>query len=369
MSKPSQIPQELITKIFWDLSLKDCRSFILAIDCEGNNTGFDPMTARTALTDRESINIYLGHFFPNPSELLARMRVYSVWIIGSFALNYFSGHFRDETPTINFVVPCHQRMVINFMECMRRMGVEWKDSDESLVFVYGSMQHQNIKLNIELSTGSRGFRDMLDNIVRLDLSILQCAITGYSAFHMYASDVYDKQASMWGFEHDCTWSYMLSDELIQKYKDLGYKMIIGSRYLPSTATLKQLRVSRTIGGIGSEILTFPESWLCESAKYERSELDTYIWDEYPSFLRRHSTYHHETHVKLVAFRDRMEEYFMKHQQTISSDTINKLTDKYYDLEIAVNLCPALSLDKKSEYDLIDEEYYTQFKIVQAFKHG
>merc|ERR1712227_746074 len=219
------IPQELILKILWNLSLKDCRSFLVATESDKDKKIFNSAIVTCALLNRESPNLYLGHFFPNPSELLKRMKVYNVWIAGSLALNYFSGDISDKPSKITFLVPSDLTMVINFMEYMRIIGVKWLPSPNDLIVANGVFRYRDCEVSVELDTRHSGIRNMIDSITNQELSILQCAITGRSIFHMYVNDVYDKESSIWAHEHDYNFTYMPCKETIRKYIDLGYKFV------------------------------------------------------------------------------------------------------------------------------------------------
>jgi hypothetical protein len=364
-----QLPQEMILKIFWNLSLRDCRSFLKATKPDKTNQRFNSITVEHALENRQSPILYLGHFFPHPSELLARMRMYNVWIIGSFALNYFSDHFQDNIPQIKFIIPHNLAMVINFMEYMRIVGVKWILPSEDPSVVFGLFQYHDLNSTIKLKITGFALDHMINCIRGQDLSILQCAITGYSAFHMYPNDVYDKQCSIWAFEHDCVFTYMPSEQMTKKYRDIGYKLIKGSRHLPNEETLRQVKVSRTIGDINSEVMTFLRlnAWSYDSAQDEKKALYEYRWDEYPSFLRHTSIQHDGTDLHLFILRSRMEEYFRRSSNSIQSDLIETFESACDNFEKSVFDGGKLSMSEKYAYQSIDEDYYAQFAVVSRLR--
>lgn len=361
----SQLPQELILKILWDLSLKDCRSFLVATESDKDNKIFDPAIVTCALLNRESPNLYLGHFFPNPSELLSRMKMYNVWIVGSLVLNYFSGNVSDKPSKITFLVPSDLTMIMNFMEYMRIMGVKWLPSPSDFVFVNGSFQYRNSTISIELNTKHCGIRNMIDSIITQELSILQCAITGHSVFHMYANDVYDKQSSIWAYEHNCSFTYMPSKQMIRKYINLGYKFVKGSRHLPNYATLKQNNVSRTIGDINSELMNFDHfgEWESEPAKHEMKVIEEYRWNEYPSFLRYVPEEYDHIDTQLFILRNHVWKYFNELRESTNSQIVDVSDDDYSELEKSILTIGKLSVKDEHIYDSIDQDYYNQIGVI------
>ena len=365
----SQLPQELITKIFWNLSLKDCRSFLCATKSDKNKVKFNPIIVEYALEDRQSTTLYLGHFFPDSSELLERMRMYNAWIVESFALNYFSDHVEDEVSEIKFIMPRRHAMFVNFMEYLRIKGINWSLHLQSDMYVDGLFHHNGLKIKIRLMAVGHTFNDMINFIRGKDLSILQCAITGYSVFHMYSNDVYDKKSSIWGFEHDTMFTYMPSKELTKKYLDLGYKLAKGSRYLPNDDTLRQIKISRTIGGIGSEIITFRKLkvWSYDSMQHEKEALLRYRWDEYASFLRESFTDHSDIQGNMLSLWMSMRTCFMNPEIPVHKRTIDTFTNAYHRLEKSMTPGSEFSLDKKYEYESLDQNYYAQFKAISLLQ--
>jgi hypothetical protein len=361
----SQLPRELILEIFWNLSLKDCRSFLKATECDKKSKRLNPGNVTCALERRESPILYLSRFFPNSSELLTRMRMYNVWIVGSFALNYFSDHIQSGISEITFFIPFDLTMIINFMEYMRIMGVEWLPSPNHFASMTGTFRYHGSELSIKLVTIQSGLRDMIDCINTRDLSILQCAITGYSVFHMYANDVYDKQSSIWAYEHDGTFTYMPSQELVEKYRDIGYKFTQGSRYLPKDETLKQKKVSRTIGGVGSEFATFRQlgDWRSEPAKDEKKALEKYRWTEYPSFLRQSSDEYDYKDRQLFILRNQSRKYFNELRDSSDNEFMNTFESDYEMFERSMLDIGKLSVKDEYVYDSIDQSHYDQIGVI------
>jgi hypothetical protein len=361
----SQLPQEMILRIFWNLSLKDCRSFLKATKCDKNNQTFNSITVEYALENRQSSTLYLGHFFPDPSELLSRMRMYNVWIIGSFALNYFSDHFQDTIAEIKFIIPRNLAMIINFMEYMRIMGVKWLLPSQDSEAVFGFFEYRGSNSTIKLRIAGLALDYMVNCVRAHDLSILQCAITGYSVFHMYPNDVYDKQCSIWAFEHDSMFTYMPSKEMTKKYRDIGYRLVKGSRHLPNEETLRQVKVSRTIGDMNSEIMTFLRlnAWSYDSAQDEKKALYEYRWDEYPSFLRQRLVHYDGVDTELFILRTRMEEYFSRYSNSVYRGAIDTFESACDNFEKSVLAGGTLSMSDKYAYSSIDQDYYAQFAVV------
>jgi hypothetical protein len=352
----SQLPQELVLKIFWNKK----------------NNIFDPITVEHALENRQSSTLYLGHFFRNPSELLRRMGMYNAWIIGAFALNYFSDHFQNEVSRIDFIIPHDLKMIVNFMEYMKTIGVKWLPSESEPMFANGLLKYNSNEIRIRLNTGSKGLSEMICGVNSSDISILQCAITGFSTFHMYPNDVYQKKCSMWAFEHDCMFTYMVPEELTKKYQDLGYNMIKGSRYLLNESTLNQARISRSIGDINSEIIRSSRSsgfehGLHKSLEYEKATLEKYIWYEYPSFLREGSVNHYYASKELMSMQNQMEREFKNHVGKISNELVDTFRDACASFANSMNVDFMPPLNKECIYESIDDDYYDQFEMISLLK--
>jgi hypothetical protein len=365
----SLLPQELILKIFSNLSLKDCRSFTEAAKLDKVNQRSIPRVIKSSLEDRESSTLYLTQFFPDVSELLARMRMYNVWIVASLALNYFSDHAQDKISEIIFIIPSNVGMLTNFMEYMRIKGVEWSPCPENDMSVNGFFDHRGCKFTIKLNTVEYGIHGMIEFVKGIDLSILQCAITGYSVFHMYADDVYDRQCSIWEFANESVYTRMSQEDVTKKYLDLGYKFINGSRYIPNKYNLNQMTVSRTIGGVGSEITSFRVQRLLSYSgiKYHNRVLREYQWYEHSSHLRGKFSGHDDMNTRLYIFRKKMRSCFESRNNSSDQGIIDAFVHAYGNFEKSVSLRSVPPLDKNYEYDCLDQKYYAQFPVVSVLE--
>ena len=93
------------------------------------------------------------------------------------------------------------------------------DAYSKFNIIYGTFISNRRRHNIQLMSDSRGILSILDFYT----SALQCGITGFCAFHMYAKDAYNRQSRLWASSAEYSESATMKVKDSQKkYEKRGY---------------------------------------------------------------------------------------------------------------------------------------------------
>lgn len=366
-----KFPVEIISEIFWHLSIKDVRS------CKKiyNSTKFyknGGTEMHDAYKDRLSIQLYLAQTFPDSNKLLEHMKAYDAWISGSRALDFFAGDSTDSDSDWDFYIPTDNYKPIYFMKYMESIGVHWistieyyidkinnssdpinisydnllylsrsddstipnyiKENMQSMIdvaenniddetthvtqyeltrpddticyirisedaygdtgitdIIRGRLLYRNTQTSIQLILTGAYINSNIDTIRQFDLSIVQCAITGFMAFHMYSNHAYDKLGSVWKTNNLSKNQEALVNKRTKKYGKRGYTFLSCSTNFNSEYLQENWQITRCIGDPQSDVIYYKPNKILAGDKTipKKRQVYNYKWLESSTELNTH----------------------------------------------------------------------------------
>lgn len=126
-----------------------------------------------------------------------------------------------------------------------------------LDIVRGHMEINGRLINIQLMLIKHGHHTntVLDTISKFHMTAVQCAITGFAAFHMYAPSTYNMQFSKWGTDYSRREHGMKRiANSIEKYESRGYKVVERTKSHLGIVNGTSNKTKRNMGDPGTHVI-------------------------------------------------------------------------------------------------------------------
>jgi hypothetical protein len=157
------------------------------------------------------------------------------------------------------------------------------DIYSSFNIIYGTFNNHRKTQSVQLMADSSG----IASIMEFYTSALQCGITGFCAFHMYAKDAYNRQSRLWIGPHEPTRKMRESRKKYEKRGYLFYQSSLSTMEFPYQSNVvfkRRLKdpdshvIDFNINGPRiDEISKYNQSRLTEFADEKRRRLYEFSW--------------------------------------------------------------------------------------------
>lgn len=215
--------------------------------------------------------------------------------------------------------------------------------------IRGKLHYRGVETNIQLIlTGTEKYANM--NAIRnFDLSIVQGAMTGFMAFHMYSSHAYNKSGSIWIVDEANDIQTDITKERIKKYEKRGFKLQDGSVTINENCLSPDRLIIRQMGDPDTDTIVYTSGINQRQDPYYllKQSIYNYTWTETHSAISSNFIVD-ERRAEMV---DRIKQ-FLYSQDTLSIETIEAII---YGRNTEPDINP------RYVYSSINKDYYSKFR--------
>jgi hypothetical protein len=219
--------------------------------------------------------------------------------------------------------------------------------------IRGKLSYRGTETNIQLILTGTEKTSNLTAIRNFDLSIVQGAITGFMAFHMYSGHAYNRSGSIWVIDEANVIQCDITKGRVQKYQDRGFKLQDGSVTINENYLGADRLIIRHMGDPDTDIITYTTGINQQQDPYYllKQSIYNYTWIETHSSISSNFI----VDERRTEIADRVTSYL--HSQNIYNN--NTIQEIIYGN--STNSSIESNISQRYVYSSIDKNYYSKFR--------